>query len=442
MKPGIAGHVDSYYCDTAGRPRYRPPVEGALSAEVCVVGGGLAGLTTALELARHGVETVLVEARRIGWSASGRNGGFVSPGFAESIFAIEERLGLDHARALHALSLEGVGFVRNTIAQAGRDDIIGGHGWLKLIRHGQTGLLEHRAERMIRDYGATIEFLPRRALAAHVTSERYHGGLLDTAPFHIQPLDYCFLLADLAEAAGARLAENSRAGKVSRRNGGWRVQLSGGGSVDAGQVVVATSAHNGPLARVNAALVPVATYVVAAENGEAGFGSAIRFSGCIGDTRRASDYYRLVEDGGRARLVWGGRITTRKHQPADLAERIRRDIEAVYPQLTELTISHAWQGLMGYARHKMPLIAQPAEGVWVATAFGGHGLNTTAMAGRLVAAAIADGDDRYRLFEPFGLSYAGGWAGRLAVQFEYWRLQWLDRIEESRAALTSESRTN
>ncbi|MCB1448958.1 MAG: FAD-binding oxidoreductase, partial [Nitratireductor sp.] len=134
-------------------------------------------------------------------------------------------------------------------------------------------------------------------------------------------------------------------------------------------------------------------------------------------------------------LVWGGRITTRQSVPRDLGEKLRRDIQAVYPQLDDLEIETAWSGLMGYAIHKMPLIGRLREGFWAVTAFGGHGLNTTAMGGLLIASAITSGDDRWKLFEPYGLQWGGGLAGRAATQLEYWRLQMLDRIEERRAAL-------
>lgn len=428
------GHAPSWYRDNASLPRLRAALDRNLDTSVCVVGGGLAGLTTALELARQGVDTVLIEAERIGWSASGRNGGFVSPGFAESIFEVELRVGLAQAREMYSLSRKACSYVHGVISDAGRHDIIGGRGWLKLVRHSQTGELEYSAERMARDYGSSASFLSASELTTHITSERYHAGLVDPAPFHVNPLEYCLLLAEKAERAGAVIAEGTAARRVGRRhNGGWRIRTSNGHFINASNVVIATSAHRGPSARINGAVLPVATYVVAASNGKAGFSSAIRFSGCIGDTRRASDYYRLVGDGDSQRLLWGGRITTRRSEPAKLAEMLKHDIQSVYPQLNQLEITHAWQGLMGYARHKMPLIGKIGEGLWVATAFGGHGLNTTAMAGQLIASAIGQGDDRYRLFDAYGPVYAGGLAGRLAVQGEYWRLQLVDWMEEKRA---------
>jgi len=428
--PQGAGHVDSYYAATAARLPSFPVFEGSRETEVCVVGGGLAGLTTAHELAKAGRDVVLLEAARVGWGASGRNGGFVSAGFAESIFAVEAKLGLDHAKSLWRLSAEGVGHVRRTILDAGRIPIIGGNGWLKLIRHGDIAGLERRAQRMARDYDVAWRVLGGDELSHYVRSPRYFAGLLDMAPFHIQPLEYCGLVAELAAAAGAAIFEGSRVAKVSRQPGGWRIETQGG-TIEARDLVLATSAHGGPSRRLDDAVLPVSTYVVAARSEK--LFEAIRFRGCIGDTRRASDYYRLVGSGEQQRLLWGGRITTRVSEPRGLGEALLRDIAGVFPQLDDLKVEHAWTGAMGYAVHKMPIVGRIGEGLWAVTAFGGHGINTTAIAGRLVASAIAQGDDRWRLFEPYGPVRAGGALGRAATQIEHWRLQMLDRFEEWQA---------
>ncbi|NJN81683.1 MAG: FAD-binding oxidoreductase [Caldilineaceae bacterium] len=137
--------------------------------------------------------------------------------------------------------------------------------------------------------------------------------------------------------------------------------------------------------------------------------------------------------GDQRRLIWGGRITTRRSEPSDLAQKLKRDMLSVYPQLQDMEITHAWAGTMGYAVHKMPLIRKLGDGVWCATAFGGHGINTTAMAGMLIASAIANDDDRYRLFAPFAPVWAGGFGSRVAVQASYWHMRLRDWIDERRA---------
>ena len=152
--------------------------------------------------------------------------------------------------------------------------------------------------------------------------------------------------------------------------------------------------------------------------------SAIRTRACMYDDRRAGDYYRLVDDG--ARLLWGGRITTRAANPAGIARQLQREMRAAYPQLGDLKTDLSWSGLMGYARHLMPQLGQLAPDTWHITAFGGHGLNTTAIAGKVLAEAILDETDRIKLFAPFGLDWAGGRAGLVAAQLTYWKLQLQD----------------
>jgi glycine/D-amino acid oxidase-like deaminating enzyme len=425
------GHIVSYYSATSRLLPVYEPLRGKRETEICVVGGGLAGLWTAYELARHGIRTVILESRRIGWGASGRNGGFVSAGFAESIFEVEKEVGLARAQAMYRLSVAAVGRIRALVRDRGREDIILGNGWLKLIRHNDINSLERNAERMARDYGQNYRLLARDEVQQLVASERYRGALLDMAPFHVHPLNYCALMAELAAQAGVEIYEGSRARLITRGRRGYTVRTLRG-NVDCRQVILATSALGGPSSKLNSAVLPVATYMVSAKSDQ--LAKAIRFRGCIGDTRRASDYYRLVGAGDDQRLLWGGRITTRVSQPFFLGRKIRRDILSVFPQLTDLEVECAWSGLMGYAVHKMPIIGKISPDIWAVTAFGGHGLNTTVMAGSLVARAISRGEDEWKLFQPYGIRWGGSLFGRLGVQFEYWRMRIADRLQESAAS--------
>jgi hypothetical protein len=188
--------------------------------------------------------------------------------------------------------------------------------------------------------------------------------------------------------------------------------------VRARHVVLAGStgigAVDAPLAET---VLPVSTYVaVTAPLGEKLF-EAVRYNGAIADTRRAGDYYRIVSDD---RLMWGGRISTRESTPRRLKAMLRGDLLKVYPQLEGAEIEYAWSGTMAYAVHKMPQLGELGPGYWLASAFGGHGLNTTAMAGEMIARAILDGDDRWRLFSPYELVWTGGSAGRAAAQAMFW----------------------
>lgn len=418
--------VETFYHATAEPAAFDDPLPA--ETETVVVGGGLAGLTVADGLATRNRQVVLLEAKTIGFGASGRNGGFVSPGFAASAGAIEARIGREGARAVNALAADGAERVRRTIAAVERPDIIAGTGWLKVVRHGDGAPLRRIAES--RD--GVLEFVERSRLGDLLVTKRYRAGLLDPRAFHIQPLSYARALATRARDAGATLKERSPVASLGRDGGGWQVLLADGARIRARHVVLCGSAYQGGLwPALERALLPVATYVVASRPADDLLATAIRFKGCIADTRRAGDYFRLVPGTAGVRLLWGGRITTRRSLPPRLVEALRWDITAVFPQLRHLQLEAAWMGLMGYTRHKMPIIGRLDDGIWTATAFGGHGLNTTAMGGDLIAAAIADGDDQWRRFLPFHTRWGGGWPGRVAAQGAYWAMQARDKIDEA-----------
>jgi gamma-glutamylputrescine oxidase len=425
-------YVDTYYRRTLADGADRPALEGDIDAEVCIVGGGLAGVTAALTLARAGKAVVLIEAERIGWGASGRNGGFVSPGYSTGADAIAARVGRTNAEALHRLSIEGVDFIRRSIADlsiAGANRI---DGILSVLRHDDpASLLRHR-DALERTYGYRLDFLPTEEVRSRLASSRYFQGLRDPNAFHFHPLNYIRGLACAFESAGGRIHEKTRALDVGGTAAG-RIVRSARGTVRAQTVLFTGGGYTDRLfPALRRAMLPIATYVLVTEKAPDRIASAIRTTDAVGDNRRAGDYYRLV-DGGE-RILWGGKITTRTAEPRDLAERLRRTMVSTYPQLDGLRVDIAWSGLMSYARHLMPQIGRLGEGMWYATAFGGHGMNTTTAGGLVVAEGIADVSDRWRLFEPFGLAWNGGPFGRAAVQMTYWSLQAQDRWRERKSA--------
>ena len=401
-------------------------MRSTVKADVCVIGGGLAGLTTALELSRRKKRVVLLEAKRLAWGASGRNGGFVSNGFAEGIGNVQRRVGLEAARALYSLSRHGSEYVRREI-EAGDPTIKMGEAWIVALRHRDNGDLKSYRDMMARDYDEDLQFLATEQTREKLNSTRYFESIYNPRALHFHPLRYALMLARRAEAGGATLHENTLALSVQRQGQDWRI-CSAGGEVIAQHVVHCVSSLDHNIHKASGrAVVPVATYVAVTEPINQ---DAVRTSAAVADTRRAGNYYRLIDDG---RLLWGGRITTQVSEPSRLAEQMKGDMLATYPQLGNPRIEYSWAGLMGYALHKMPLIGRDGDGQWYATAFGGHGMNTTAMAGQLLARAIADGDDEYRRFAAFAPQWAGGQLGRIGVQTSYWWMQLRDRIDEARS---------
>lgn len=433
----------TWYAATAVAAPERPALTHGLDVDLCVIGAGLAGLTIAREVARRGWSVAVLEAGKVAGAASGRNAGFVSPGFAERIEAIVERVGLLRAKELWALSESGVDYVRRAIADTAMGGVEPRDGRLSVRRtDDEARLIEHAA--MLRvDFSADVEAWPTDQVREVLRSAHYFQALHYPKAFHIHPLNYALGLAADAEKHGARIFQDTRAVGIDPAGVRKRVETPQG-LVRAHHVVLAGSTGIGSVdEQIATTVLPVSTYVaVTAPLGEKLF-EAVRYTGAVADTRRAGDYYRIVADD---RLLWGGRITTRGAAPRRLKAQMRRDILKVYPQLGGVEIEHAWAGTMAYAVHKMPQIGELAPGYWLASAFGGHGLNTTAMAGELIARAILEGDDRWRLFSSYELVWAGGRAGRMAAQAAYWSMQardalgeWISRYRD-RARRESEAR--
>ena len=415
----------SWYASTRDAAPERPALAGKIDCDTLVVGGGFAGLYTARLLAKQGRDVVLIERHRIGWGASGRNGGFVGAGYAERSGALIDKLGLEHGRALYELSQRGVAHVRQAIGELGRPELIMGEGKLTVSRTDQGAGFAERTRTLAAKLGASFEPWTVEQVRALISTQRYFQAVHDPKSFQIHPLNLALALAgDLP-----RVFEGTEATALDRSGDRWRVTTTGG-EIAAKHVVLAGNADLGGISRkVAAAVLPVATYVAVTEKLGPRLAEAVRWHGSISDTRRAGDYYRIVEGD---RLLWGGRITTDTREPRKLREMMRGDILSVFPQFAQVKIDYAWPGIMGYALHKMPQVGEIEPGLWVCTAFGGHGLAQTAVGALAVAAGIAGNDRDWRLFQPFGIVWAGGPLGRLGVQASYWNMQIRDWWDERR----------
>lgn len=395
-----------------------PPLAGRTRARVCVVGGGFAGLNTAYGLVERGVSgVVLLEAHEVGHGASGRNGGFVFGGFSLGEEALLARLGPRRARELHAGTLQAVETIRRRVHAHAIDCGIAEEGVLWANWFQDPSILRERQALLREHYGVEWEWVPRERLRGLLHTTRYGDGLFERGAFHFHPLKYARGLARLAASGGAAVHGRSPATRLERSGNGWRVSTPSG-EVLADQVVLACGGYLAGLRRrVDAGVLPIATYVmVTAPLGER-MDEVMSTRAAVYDTRFAFDYYRPLPD---SRLLWGGRISVRDRSPAAVRRLLRADMLEVFPQLEDVAIDHAWSGLMSYARHQMPQLSELEPGLWVAQAFGGHGVAPTTMAGELLAAAIADGDTRWREFAGFGFGSALKPAGYAGAQLGYW----------------------
>jgi len=404
------------------------PLAGDIEAETCVIGGGLAGIATALALVAKGRSVVVLESERMGWGASGRNGGFASPGYPVGMPALAAQVGEHEARALWRLSVEALALVRRR-AEALGPSALQGIGALRTRIAGYPDTLRDHVAAMNERFGAGLVYLPQAELRAMVATECYVDGYLNPSSLQVHPLNLLRGMAQEAAAKGAVLHEGSRVGRLVKIGARHRARTSAG-SVTAQHIVLAGGAHLGLLhARLGLATVPVASYVMSTEPDPERVNAAITTHAAVSDTRVATDYYRKLPDG---RLLWGGRASALQSNAADIGRLLHADMTRIFPQLDTLRVATAWSGLMPIARHRMPIIGPLETGIWAAACFGGLGLATTTLAGELIGGAIAEGDDRYKHFAPFRPMFAGGSLGRAAFQMIYWRHQLGDRAKRSK----------
>jgi glycine/D-amino acid oxidase-like deaminating enzyme len=428
--PDQSVYGPSWYSATMFPAAERVPLTYDFDAEVCIVGGGLAGLTAAREIARRGWSVAVLETRRVAWNASGRNCGFVLPGFAVAMDQVIARVGVDHAKALWSLSEMGLDYVRETIHETGMPGVDPVNGWLKVSK-------TDRIEDAIADLklygqvlGAEIEGWATERVRDVLQTRHYFHAMHFPRAFHMHPLNYALGLAAAAEQAGARIFEGTPALSIDPDGVRKRIATPHG-RIRASHIVLACNVHLGALMpRAAGTLMPIWTYMFVTAPLGPRLLEAIRYRGAVSDTDLADNHYRIV-DGDR--LLFSGRSTTWEADPRRYVGKLKADLAALYPRIGDVEVEYVWSGVLGSALHRMPQLGELTPGFWMASGFGGHGLNTTAMAGNILARAIVDGDDSWRLFSPYEFVWAGGKLGRAVKQVHYWWFRASERYEARQA---------
>ena len=389
-------HVPSYYAATATPWSDQPPLQGAVASDVCVVGGGLAGLSAALNLAERGFSVTLLEGARRGWGASGRNGGQVIVGYSCDIDTIKAQLGLDMARAFWDMSVEAVDIIDERVKRHGIDcDWVRGFCNAAVKPSSMDDLKAWQAT-LEQDYGyGGTEMWGREQLATQLASPRYQGGLFDPRSGHIHPLNYALGLARACLEAGVIIHENSPV--IGIDEGARPCVRAESGQVSCAHVVLACNSYIGELApKLERKIMPAGTYVIATEPlGEARAKALIANNMAVCDTQFVLDYYRLSAD---HRLLFGGKVSYSGREPANLSEAMRQDMLRVFPQLADVKIDYAWGGMCDITMNRAPDFGRLSSNVYYLQGFSGHGVNITGLAGRVLAEAIAGSASRFDLF--------------------------------------------
>ncbi|MGY2197262.1 NAD(P)/FAD-dependent oxidoreductase [Pseudomonas gingeri] len=384
-----ARHTASYYAASSHpQPEY-PLLQGEVQADVCVVGGGFSGLNTAIELAERGLSVVLLEARKIGWGASGRNGGQLIRGVGHGLEQFTDILGQDGVRQLKLMGLEAVDIVRRRIEHFQIDcDLTWGYCDLANKPRDLEGFAEDAEELRQLGYRHATRLLQAHEMHSVVGSERYVGGLVDMGSGHLHPLNLALGEAAAATQLGVRLFEQSA---VTRIDYGPEVRVHcAQGSVRAKTLVLGCNAYlNGLNSELGGKVLPAGSYIIATEPlSEAQARSLLPQNMAVCDQRVALDYYRLSAD---RRLLFGGACHYSGRDPQDIAAYMRPKMLEVFPQLAGARIDYHWGGMIGIGANRLPQIGRLKEqpNVYYAQAYAGHGLNATHLAGKLLAEAIS-----------------------------------------------------
>ncbi len=379
----------SYYEASAQRRAFGPPLAESAEADVCVVGGGFTGVSAALNLAERGRKVVLLEARKVGWGASGRNGGQFIFGFAaRDLDGIARSAGLDSAKPLWELAVEAVQTLRDRVSRHSIDCDFQ-EGFMEVaVKPRQLRELEETRRHLSEAHGREVEFLDRARLREVLASDLYLGGIYDRFSGHIHPLKYLLGLAQAAEDAGADIREDTPAVRIEA--GDTPRVVTATGEVRCGKVVLACNAYVGDLQPGMASRVmPVGTYMCATRPlGKERADALIGNRACVCDANFVLDYFRLSAD---HRMLFGGRVSYSAREPRNMVGVMRARMVRAFPQLRSEDVDFCWGGNVAITIRRFPDFGRAGDNVLYAQGFSGHGIALTGLAGKLLAEA-AEGD--------------------------------------------------
>jgi gamma-glutamylputrescine oxidase len=389
-------HIDTWYLRTANRIIDRPALVGEVRCDVAVLGAGYTGLQAALGLARRGFKVCVLEAGRVGWAASGRNGGQIVTGYARSMAEVEAAVGLDDARKLWALNEEAKALISETVAAEAIDcDLTWGYLFTALKQR-QVADLHAMVDEWSGRYGhQELEILDTARTRDLVDSPRYIGALRDQGSGHLHPLNYALGLAEACERAGVTIYENSAVTAID--SGASPSMKTDAGLLRAGYLVLAGNALLGGLVpSIHNRIAPVGTYIAATEPlGPNRIKALLAENLAVCDMNFVLNYFRKSPDD---RLLFGARVSYSGRDPSDLDQQMRTSMLRVFPQLADVTFETVWGGLVDITMNRLPHLGRLSPTTYFAQGFSGHGVALSGIAGRVIGEAVAGTAERFDVF--------------------------------------------
>jgi len=389
-------HPNSYYAATARPFPHLPALQGEIKTDVAIIGGGYTGLSAALNLAERGYQVALIEQARIGWGASGRNGGQINTGLRKGPTDLIATYGRDQAKALFDLAEEGRAMIRERADKHRiRCDLKSGSLYVAHKRSDEAWMRDE-VEALASEFGyAKALYVPKDKLRDHIGTNVYHGGIADWGAGHLHPLNYALGLAQAAIDAGAALHEQTPATAVEETTEGVTVTTENG-TIKAKYAIIACNGYLGGLEpRIAGKIMPIANFIIATEPlSEAEAKALIPHDVCVCDTKFVVNYYRLSAD---RRLLWGGGEKYTAAPPADIPAFVRPHMLRVFPHLKDKRIEYGWSGMLAITMSRLPNLGRSGN-VFHAQGYSGQGVAIAGLAGKLIAEALGGTAERFDVF--------------------------------------------
>ncbi|SDR99969.1 gamma-glutamylputrescine oxidase [Halopseudomonas litoralis] len=420
-------HPDSYYAASANASPERPALVGVHETDVCVIGAGYTGISTALFLLEHGFRVTVLEAARVGFGASGRNGGQIVNSYSRDLDVIEKQVGPKQARLLGEMAFEGGRIIRDRVQRYGIHCDLKDGGVFAAVNSRQLDHLEQQKKLWERYGHDQLELLDEQAIRGVVDTQRYVGGMLDRSGGHIHPLNLVLGEAAAVESLGGVIHEQSAVIRVQQ--GAAPVVHTEHGRVTARFVVVAGNAYLGDLLpALSAKSMPCGTQVVATEPLPPDLAhSLLPQDYCVEDCNYLLDYYRLSAD---KRLIFGGGVVYGARDPANIESMIRPNLLRAFPQLNEVKIDYAWTGNFLLTLSRLPQVGRLGSNIFYSQGCSGHGVTYTHVAGKVLAEAIRGQAERFDAFAALPhYPFPGGRLFRVPfTAMGAWYYQFRDRL--------------